>query len=403
MLQCYLDSLHTEMVCSILKAALEVIVEEDMMITPQARHRVLAGGLPFPHTMALVCRRWRDIVSSTSELWTRIFYVSPQVEVQWMRSQLERTGNHPLNLTIINQRGPYFGISSILSCIAPHVQRLRSLRILDFYGAFDRRQFDMLTGHAPRLECLRLTDSSCLKYFLIPLSQFKLDCPALRILDINEDVVDNFDHQWLKNSLTHIEFMTISFDGSGHHPISGSQAVALSRALNAVPRRIPCLTLNNLQLPSIISMKEVGIKFGAEKVILRACIDALDVIDDNCQTIALHRCNSIHELYHRLLPSSNSLELDWCAGKGMWRFFNTRTWDGGTVTITNSHSSCIKVILHLLGAPFKHQSCSLWPRVTTLKLVAKGNFVMDVPLTILKAMINSRRGATGQENLAKTD
>ncbi|KAG2031405.1 hypothetical protein BDR03DRAFT_972605 [Suillus americanus] len=79
----------------------------------------------------------------------------------------------------------------------------------------------------------------------------------------------------------------------------------------------------------------------------------------------------------------------------------TRPWNGDTVTITNSQSSCIKIILYFLGAPFARRSCSLWPRVTTLKLIAKGDFVMEFPLITLKAMISSRREAAGQGNLWK--
>jgi hypothetical protein len=99
------------------------------------------------------------------------------------------------------------------------------------------------------------------------------------------------------------------------------------------------------------------------------------------------------------LPSSSrSLELDRCNSKELRRVPNARAWDGDTVTVTNSHSSCIEIILHLLGAPFNDHSCFLWRHVTTLKLVANGDFVLNLPLTLLKAMISSRQEAAGQDN-----
>ncbi|KAG0695935.1 hypothetical protein DFH29DRAFT_879714 [Suillus ampliporus] len=73
------------------------------------------------------------------------------------------------------------------------------------------------------------------------------------------------------------------------------------------------------------------------------------------------------------------------------------------VSVTNRDSLCIEAILVLLGAPFKDSSSSLWLRVTTLKLVAKGGFVMEFPMKRLKAMISSRREAAGEEILGKGD
>ncbi|KAG1736808.1 hypothetical protein EDB19DRAFT_1910140 [Suillus lakei] len=84
-----------------------------------------------------------------------------------------------------------------------------------------------------------------------------------------------------------------------------------------------------------------------------------------------------------------------------WSWMRVTAKDGETVTITNSDNSCIMNILYLLGAPFGNQSCSLWPHVTTLKLVAKGDFIMRIPLALLKAMINSRKEAVGQGNLRR--
>jgi hypothetical protein len=129
----------------------------------------------------------------------------------------------------------------------------------------------------------------------------------------------------------------------------------------------------------------------------------LDMVDEYCKTIVIRDCEFVEDPRTRRLPSSNTLEFDECFGGALEMAPLTPSWDGNTVIITNSDSLCMEAIFVLLGAPFKGSSCSLWPRVTTLKLVAKGDFVLKFPFKMLKAMINSRREAAGQENLGKND
>lgn len=404
MSQCSFSSLPAETVFSILKAVLEDIVQDDMMITPEVEHQMLAGGLPFTHTMALVCRRWRDIVYSAPELWTRIFWIINVPEMEGhhhINSQLEKSGSYPVHLTIFNSWSHKRGIRVILHCIAPHLQRLKSLRMANFYEAHNQPHLDTLKGYAPQLQSLQLTDGKHIHHCTNLKSRLKLDCPALRIFHVDKIVAYNLNHQWVKNNLTHIESMTISCGSGSDGRTCSVQAVGLCRTLEAVPRRIPCLTLDNLQLSDsgMAIINQAGVKIGADQVILRESIDALAAIEDVCQTIVIEQCDSIHDLQTISLPSSlRSLKLVGCGSTEPRRVPDTRTWDGDTVTITNSHSSSIEIILHLLGAPFNDHSCSLWRHVTTLKLVANGDFVLNLPMTLLKAMISSRQGAAGQDN-----
>ncbi|KAG2147717.1 uncharacterized protein EDB93DRAFT_399704 [Suillus bovinus] len=406
MTQCSFSSLPAETVCSILKAVLDDIVQDDMMVTPEPEHQLLAGGLTFPHTMASVCKRWRDIVSSTPELWTRIFWM---IDVLYdegrhpIKSQLEKSGSYPVHLTIINSWSHSHGIRVILHHIEPYLQRLKSLRMANFYEAHHRPYLDTLIGYAPQLESLHLTDGKHVHHCTDSKSRLKLDCPALRIFRIDRIVACNLNHRWLKNNLTHVELVTISCGPDSHDQTYGPQAVKLCQALEAIPRQIPCLTLDNLRLSHscLPSIHQAGVGIGAEQVILRISIDALAAIDDGCQTIVIEQCNSVHDLQSISLPSSSkSLVLDGCSSKEPRRVPDARTWDGDTVTITNSHSSCIEIILHLLGAPFNDHTCYLWRHVTTLKLVANGDSVLDLPLTLLKAMIGSRKEATGKNSLS---
>ncbi|KAG1748108.1 hypothetical protein EDB19DRAFT_2022926 [Suillus lakei] len=128
-------------------------------------------------------------------------------------------------------------------------------------------------------------------------------------------------------------------------------------------------------------------KIGAEKVILLRSIDALAVIDDDCQTIVFRNCNYIEAT--RVVPSSKSLEFDGYTSRELRQSTpqTSRKW---------------RLFLHevFLGAPLSGRimgsSQSRWPRVTTLKLLAKGDFVMKFPLNTLKRMISGRREAAGQ-------
>lgn len=54
----------------ILKAAPDDII---ISTSSQLTNGLLLGGLRFPHTMALVCKHWRNVVFSSPGLWTRIF------------------------------------------------------------------------------------------------------------------------------------------------------------------------------------------------------------------------------------------------------------------------------------------------------------------------------------------
>lgn len=300
------SSLLTETICSILKIVLESMVEDDMTTAPEIEYWVLVERLPFPHTVALVCSHWRHIVSSTPELWTR-------------KSPLKKTGNFPVHLIVkqnsLSRRLP-------LSLTSPYLQQLKSLITDVFDGCGNLSE---LTGDALQLYFFRLSDIRRYDCFIRLDSCLKLEFLALRTLYVDKNAC-NLDHQWLKNSMQHIE-------------------LAISRALQAIPRRIPCLILDDLQFYSALAESQ-SVTIYAESVILRTCIrNALAAFDGDCQTIVLRECDSIHELGCISLPSSDSLELDGRAAKFiMRRRPKTRPWNGDAVTITNSYCSCISSV-----------------------------------------------------------
>jgi len=372
--------LPTEILYTILRAVLDEIVECDMMISPKPEHELLPGGLSFPHTMALVCRYWRDVVFSAPVLWTRIFCVLPasgSTVEQMLSYQLEKTGILPVDLTIVSKKVyPLYDI--VLRCIGPHIGRLRSLRISNLSSSLSHVNNDIITlpSYAPWLECLQL-DTRLNKLL-------EINCPMLRTLHVNVAVAMTIDPQWL-NNLTHVESVTISL---GYSLACGYEAI---RALGAIPRRIPSLTLD-FSFPPYSYRYNPAFKIGAEKVIIHGLAALLNVIDDHCKTVVLRECN-IDSGTHILPYSSTLLELDRCISSNLFGEL-TWKWGGDTVIITSSDYGCIQTILTRLNPPQASLNNSrelhLWSRVTTLKLVANGKFKMNFSVSLLRSVVYRR-------------
>jgi len=145
---------------------------------------------------------------------------------------------------------------------------------------------DTLTpGDAPLLEYLPLAG---------PRPMMKLThrySNSMSYLYIKENAALN--HQWSRDSIANIEFVTISRGDRGEYSFD------IARALEEVPRRIPCLTLDNVELDPL--------GFGVEKVILQNSVVALteDHVDDDRGTIAF-RNRTVSDLLYEVprLPSS---------------------------------------------------------------------------------------------------
>ena len=412
---CFIHLLPTETLCSILKAALEDIVEQDMMGAPNEKDRVLVGDLPFPNTMALVCRRWRDIVSSAPELWTRIFCILPEGrDAQTLDFQLKKAGNSiPIDLTILADFGCKEGLipdDKALLSIAPHVRRLRSLRIHCIMLSWIHHPiFDALTGDTPLLECLRLSYLGDVYGRRMWQPLLGLKCPRIRVFAIQGKLVHYINHQWLKENLADVKFVTISRYGYRYN------ATPSQGMWNPFPRWIPCLILDQVD----ISSEDDSLQIGAEKLILRGGEGGVTstFIDDNCKIIAMHGWDIFRERsWFRRLPLSNTLEFDGCQSSSplqsqymSLRGPKTYTWNGDTVIIMNSNLHTIDIVLAMLMATseghkgFMVRWGFMWPRVTTLTLMARDDFVMELPVEQLKAMINCRWKAAGKSGTAKAE
>jgi hypothetical protein len=91
----------------------------------QLTNGVLLGGLRFPHTMALMCKHWGDVVFSSPGLWTRIFsfLTNSNVDIHILSCQLEKTASYTVDWTMFGYSNSHPEGPTII------FWRFRSLRI----------------------------------------------------------------------------------------------------------------------------------------------------------------------------------------------------------------------------------------------------------------------------------
>ncbi|KAL7283051.1 hypothetical protein ACG7TL_002475 [Trametes sanguinea] len=92
-----------------------------------------------------VCQHWRDIALQAAKLWSA-FYIN---SVEMTKAFLERSRSHPLTLFLTEPRDH---VGRIAKLIAPHVGRLRVLRICASEDKTIIRLLDRFVSEAPQLE-----------------------------------------------------------------------------------------------------------------------------------------------------------------------------------------------------------------------------------------------------------
>lgn len=129
------------------------------------------GGTWHIQNLAMVCRRWMLVASSTNELWTHISADSfPAVAIK-----LQRSGNLPLRIRVNRSDDHEKGS---LALILPHRRRIRSLQ----YEGEDASGFKLVFGYpTPTLERLDIIfHGSHYPYA----TRYPLQAPALRHLHL---------------------------------------------------------------------------------------------------------------------------------------------------------------------------------------------------------------------------
>ncbi|KAG9045618.1 hypothetical protein FS837_006004 [Tulasnella sp. UAMH 9824] len=114
----------------------------------------------FPVVISHVCRYWRRYAFDTPSFWTSLKFRKSIPEIEKYRTWLERSKDTPFDLEIGWE--PFTGASikhvkAIIRLIFPHVQRLRSLRVVEVPFKIRQVIFDRLNNvHLPSLETLHV-------------------------------------------------------------------------------------------------------------------------------------------------------------------------------------------------------------------------------------------------------
>jgi len=132
-------------------------------------------------TVTHVCQRWRQVALGDSSLWARITGISPNSK--WISEMLVRARNAPLVVDFVVPPVP-----GILSKFAPHIFRIRELRLRGL--SVDRPQGlrDICALEAPALEHFELGVSVSYPVIFHQLgwrSLFRGRAPKLRILSLS--------------------------------------------------------------------------------------------------------------------------------------------------------------------------------------------------------------------------
>ncbi|KAJ7180973.1 hypothetical protein C8R46DRAFT_595986 [Mycena filopes] len=142
-----------------------------------------------PWDISAVCARWRAIVTSQARLWTTVYidldYVHPQYSDELLKTQLSRSGDLPLDVTISMEERPLEDTDSdSLQIICDHCRRWDVLSVSGpylLYTAFD----DCMEGPATILRELQaqvITERG-----FLPLHKVHAfgDTPLLKRVDIH--------------------------------------------------------------------------------------------------------------------------------------------------------------------------------------------------------------------------
>ncbi|KAI9056900.1 hypothetical protein FKP32DRAFT_1598784 [Trametes sanguinea] len=96
-----------------------------------------------------ICQHWREVAFNAAKLWS-VFYIN---KVEMTKAFLERSRLHPLTLYLSEPRDP---VGRIAKLVAPHVERLRVLRVCSSEDRTIVRLLDRFISEAPQLEELAI-------------------------------------------------------------------------------------------------------------------------------------------------------------------------------------------------------------------------------------------------------
>ncbi|KAG9034758.1 hypothetical protein FS837_002123 [Tulasnella sp. UAMH 9824] len=106
-------------------------------------------GEPFALAASHVCRSWRRHVLNMPLLWNRLEFATKIPQWDKLEAKLERSGQAPLDIVVEEEVFLKSGmphLRRILRMIVPHVERWRSLRMVDVPHKIRRVLLDQLRG-----------------------------------------------------------------------------------------------------------------------------------------------------------------------------------------------------------------------------------------------------------------
>lgn len=163
------------------------------------------------HCLALVCKRWADIVQGNPKLWVAV--EGHRLEHEW-RTALALSGSHPINVTCINVTNEHFW-----HAITPQLHRWNSAHIFMTQGwALSALELN----DAPRLERLHLRTQQ--EFNSVVMDLFNGYAPNLRYINLSEVVLRNW------NSAILIGLKALTLDYISHSGPSAQQIVNVLRA-----------------------------------------------------------------------------------------------------------------------------------------------------------------------------
>ncbi|KAG9049734.1 hypothetical protein FS837_009268 [Tulasnella sp. UAMH 9824] len=108
-------------------------------------------GESFALTASHVCRWWRRHVLDMPLLWNRLEFATRVPQWDMLETKLERSGRAPLDIIVkeeVFRKSGMPHLRRIMRIIVPHIERWRSLRIVDVPHKIRRVLLDQLRGKA---------------------------------------------------------------------------------------------------------------------------------------------------------------------------------------------------------------------------------------------------------------
>ncbi|KAI6100561.1 hypothetical protein F5141DRAFT_304631 [Pisolithus sp. B1] len=115
----------------------------------------------FPYNIASVCRRWKDVICSSSfpTFWTRVVVVVGITTPGLMQKMLSWSGNLTVGIAVIQDSSPFaiqVEVEDVTRSIVPHIKRLGGLRYSLFRSSDLAVARRTLRGKARRLTYFHL-------------------------------------------------------------------------------------------------------------------------------------------------------------------------------------------------------------------------------------------------------